>query len=146
MLRQYQQEIAALRAELSAPRGAAGGDHGGAWRCCSVHLAALEEPSALAGGADLAAQVPCAVSVHTGKPTWRLVQVVHLHCWPRSCCLECLFQHNQKSSANGLILSPNHDRDVLYRGFLWLSCILMLPVDVLHFGQRGNLARRWLAS
>ncbi len=59
MLRQYQREIAALRAELAAPHGAPhSGDHdAGGWRCSSVDLAALDEPVSLSGGAGLADQV-----------------------------------------------------------------------------------------
>lgn len=63
MLRQYQQEISALRAELAAPRGAASpfSDHsGGGWRCCSVGPASVHHPVALTASADLAAQVPTA--------------------------------------------------------------------------------------
>lgn len=56
MLRQYQLEIAGMRAELALPRS---GGHGGgaAWRCCNVDLDNLEEPVALDGSKDLAAQV-----------------------------------------------------------------------------------------
>lgn len=56
MLRQYQLEIAKLRADLALPRG---GDHSGgaAWRCCHVDLENLGEPVALDGSTDLAAQV-----------------------------------------------------------------------------------------